>query len=318
MRSYEMLAGNRAGTSVTYTTFADLGDPQTNVSAPVINGTDVVLNITNNSVESLIVYVVRVGVPIDSTVTAPTTDVVELEDYHFTATLGSSTVLDVKVPYNARGSLWLLTVSAPDGRRESSQLISLNGIAPLNQPGTSSQYALLGHVGMLYTADIRTINQYGTMVYELEITNNDTVDYKVDAVCIPNKLFEEAVTACATVVPTPSLPTGVQMFAPPAASVPGGTTVTVDTGIVLPGITALHYLWWVYDPIATSFFGAEINLAYDPISGVTFTTYASVGDVVYATLTPIVREGKINFDFTNNGTNLLNTSFVRIPTKYSY
>jgi hypothetical protein len=176
---------------------------------------------------------------------------------------------------------------------------------------------MLGDSSLLYTADIRTTSDYGTKTYELAITNFDTHDFKVDVTCIPNDPFEPSSFACTTIVPPPILP-NVEIFANLGIAIPPGITTSLHTGLAIPQLTAMTYLFAAVDSTSGTVQAGEFALSYGPSTGLTYTPYAMVGDIINTPGTPIIRKGKIDFDVANYGLTPVTISTIRIPTVYSF
>lgn len=296
-KGYEIFANHTQGVSSNFTTYGISGDRIFNqIPNVIIDGSQLVLQITNNEVESITVYVTRFAIPAihASVYTLPQLTVASSNT---TVLSGATTIVDWITGSDIVASKWYITITDSTGRISVSQLFGLlsSGANTID----CSQYGYIGDRSLQYTVDVVSNGSIGLQVL---ITNHDNVPYKVDLTRIPI-YFSDA----------ENLPSSVNSYKPDYVTVLPSLTNMVDTCTSLPGYQCIKWLISVVDVVTNETTAFEFNCTQTNPTLLYNIQYGSIGTPLQFIMSTELVGNNVELYLTNNQPNDVIVNAIRIP-----
>lgn len=295
VRSYELLATHRNGSTPTFGYRSILGDSIIHTPNVTLVGGVMSLTLTNGDTEDLIVYVTRLALPVDSSQTN-VLDTVEVGRARGVIRAGQTSSVDLIVEGTAAAATWMINTYTPSGRRCSSQIfVTLVGQISL------THYSLLGDRTINH--DI-TVTEVAGIGYELSISNNDVEDIRVSMTRIPVQT-SPSIDVCGA-------SNGLDLWVLGGITVGPSATTIVDQ-IATPAHVGAKWLLGAMNTVTHETMVCEVNAGVQTTAP-EYTAYGFIGDVLAIDINVPNTPGDITLTVTNNETSPVVVNLLRVPT----
>lgn len=293
VESFEIFATHQNGASPSHNEYSHLGSVIGYVADVVITAGALQLQITNNELVDLAVFLTPIPIPVSPTfLTVPTLGVVPIDNIHAYVGATSSAVVD-QVTTQFRTVKWLIGVTDYTGTQR--KLIEVLGSQRDGVVVFNNAYAMTGD----YLDIVPSVSLLGEFM-QLNIQNNEADPVMIDITRIPVTACYETNCECTDVT-----------LKPINIIVPVGNTNTIDT-VSQMGHDGVKWLVAVTDLVTLQ--TEQYQVFAEQYNGVTnYSQYSLLGVVISHTLTFDVSGLNFRFRVSNTGANNIQVDAVRLP-----
>lgn len=296
IRAYEVYATHRNGINPDFNVYGIQGSIISQVTNVVISGSSLTLAVTNTQGETLYAYVTRIAIPITKSVVSGLTGI-DITESHTSVAPSATVTVDSFLFPNIRAVKWLIAVTDPTGNK---QVVQAFGMMKAGLVGNEVEYAMIGD--MFLDFDINAVASGFEL--DLQVTNNDVVDYRVDITRIP--IITPLPPKCVT-------DSDIAIWLPDPVTIPAGATVVIDGDVVLPGHNAAKWLVSVFEPITSEEMAFELMASRHMLTTTDFVEYSRVGDFLNTVSSVSISGLDMVLSLTNNEPNPVVVNLARVP-----
>jgi hypothetical protein len=297
IKAYEVYATHHNGSNPTFNVYAIQGSTIAQVANVTIVGSSLTLSITNTQGETLIAYVTRLGVPISKSAVNGLSGI-EITQAHASVAPSTTVTVDSFLYASVRAAKWLVSVTDPSGNKKVSQVYAMMKAGLV---GNDVEYSMIGDEFLNYTIDAVAVG----FQLNLNLTNNDVVDYRVDVTRIP---------IITPLPPSCGLTAGdISIWLPDPVTIPAGSTVDVDSNVVIPGHDGAKWLVGIYEAIGNKVLAFELLANRHALTTTDFVEYGLLGDSLNITASVSISGLNMVLTITNNEPNAVTVNLARIP-----
>lgn len=310
---YEVFGVHQNGINPSHTMYSIQGNGVNHIQDVTIAGGNLQLEITNNEINEIIVYLTRVPLPRVNSPTVPlpanfaSMNVVQIHDTTIPASK-SITIDTVPFRFN-KAEKWLLTLlDLTNGNIEAREIYGIHGLAQF----TVTEYAIVGALGILANVDIVTS---GTKV-NLRVTNNESNDIAVAgsriAVTLDNLMSAPPPTTNCVVNPcVADVECDILLAFATGITINPGQTLVIDQ-INHVGYYQVKWLLSASHDATNETSGFQVNMLTH-YGNPDFSLYSQIGTLLNLN-TDVVTVGlNINLQITNNEAFPVTIDIVREP-----
>lgn len=295
VRSYQILATHRNGSTPTFNTRAILGDPISHTPTVTAASGSMNLNITNTSGDDLIVYATRTAIPLTNTI-LNVQDVTEIGKGHTFVRAGATSTFDFVTPAQMVAALWSITVTTVAGDRAATQIFAqvIDGVS-------ATQFGILGDTGLSFQMIVTEVMGLGV---EIAIQNTGTVDYRVN--------FTRTPVQVGNILPFCGNSAGVDLWIPPRSIINTGATTNVDT-LSLSSHAGAKWLFGAMDTTTFNTMTCEIDVTTPTSTSASHVIWGVVGDFLDLNITSQVIGTNLVLTVENAEPNSVIVNLLRVP-----
>lgn len=296
IRSYEIFATHSNGITSDFNVYAIQGSPIAQVANVSLIAGNLTLSITNTQGETLYAYITRIAVPITKSVVSGLSGI-EITEAHASISPATTVTVDSFFFASIRAAKWLVSVTNPTGDKKVTQVFAMMKAGLV---GNDVEYGTIGDMFLDFT--INAVASGFTL--DLDVTNNDIVDYRVDVTRIP----------IITPLPPTCISSGdISIWLPDSVTVPAGATVDIDNNVTIPGHDAAKWFVSVFEQANGKEMAFELMANRHALTTTDFVEYSRVGDYLNTTSSVSIFGLNMVLTLTNNEPNPVIVNLARIP-----
>jgi hypothetical protein len=297
MCAYEIHATYDVVNGSAFNTYAIVGDAINQTATVFLLGTTaLVLQITNNEVEDIIVYTTRLAVPIVS-IAANSISGILLDHTAVNINAGTTGIVDSLVSPKLGAIKWIVSVTDSNDTKAVFQVFALTASGGVR---TNVMYGKIGNTAMNFTVDVTVVGS----LLQLSITNSDVVSFRVTTtrILIRPELPQSSV-----------VPGTVSPWIVPVTTIAPGYTAGVDTQITIPGHDAVKWMVVVNQPSTSKTQAFEVIGFYQNLSLPNNLVYSIIGSRLDVSVDVSINGLKLILMLTNSETTPVKVYLIRLP-----